>query len=419
MRDLLQGRVPRDLDLATTMPPDELLRILPQAWLGPDQSGLAFGSLRLEIDGQALELTTLREESTYSDARKPDAVRFVEDPVQDSLRRDFTVNGMYLDPCSGMLIDPTGGYEDLETGRLRTIGDPCRRFAEDHLRVLRALRFCVQCDLVMDAETWSALCEASALTSSISGTRVLREFEGIFCSRGRARGLMLLVESGVAAALLPSLPPLAGVPQPPQYHPEGDVLGHTALVLAGLPEPVPADLAFAAVFHDTGKLETFEEAEDRIRFHDHDRVSVHIAETWLERHGAARRLVEDVASLIREHIRIAALPGFRAAKRRRFLQERLFDKHLAFHRADCLASHRKLDIYEKMRQEKAQVAPGSLLPLLRGRDLLEIGLSPGPAIGVLLARVEEERAEGRLRSRQDALAFARRWAEGDSGTGGG
>ena len=369
------------------MPPDELLRILPQAWLGPDQSGLAFGSLRLEIDGQALELTTLREESTYSDARKPDAVRFVEDPVQDSLRRDFTVNGMYLDPCSGLLIDPTGGYEDLETGRLRTIGDPCRRFAEDHLRVLRALRFCVQCDLVMDAETWAALCEASALTSSISGTRVLREFEGIFCSRGRARGLMLLVESGVADALLPSLPP------------EGDVLRHTALVLASLPEPVSADLAFAAVFHD--------------------RVSVHIAETWLERHGASRRLVEDVASLIREHIRIAALPGFRAAKRRRFLQERLFDKHLAFHRADCLASHQKLDIYEKMRQEKAQVAPGSLLPLLRGRDLLEIGLSPGPAIGALLARVEEERAEGRLRSRQGALAFARRWAEGDSGTGGG
>ena len=415
VRDLFLGNVPGDLDLAMDCTPEVALRLFPESWIAAEQSGLALGSLRLEVDGCLVEITTLREESVYSDGRKPDTVHYVGDPAIDHRRRDFTVNAMYLDPLQGTLLDPAGGALDLETRRLRTVGVARERFEEDSLRILRAIRFSAKCGLVMDQETWRALLDSAGKTDALSTVRVREELEGILCSPGRARGLMLLVESGLAAMHLPTIPPLACVPQPPQFHPEGDVLRHTALVLACLSDPVPPDLAWAAVFHDTGKKDTFEIAADRIRFHDHDRVSAVIAQDWLQRYGVSRALTDRVAAVIREHIRFAALPGFRPAKRRKFLQDSLFQKHLEFHRADCMASHRILDIYEGMRREKAQLPPGSLLPILKGRDLVELGLAPGPAIGSLLAILEEERAEGRIQNRHEALEFALRWMDEHSG----
>ncbi len=415
VRDLLQGRIPRDLDLAMTLVPDEALRAFPRPWLQADQPGMAMGSLSLAVASSNLEVTTLRREASYSDGRRPDSVTFVQDPEQDYLRRDFTVNGMYLDPIEGEFLDPSGGYGDLAAGRLRTIGDPRKRFAEDHLRLLRAVRFCSSGQLVMDGDTWQALVETAARSASVSPQRVLHELQGIFQSEGRARGLMMLVESGLAAVHLPTVPPLACVPQPSEFHPEGDVLRHTALVLAFLPEPVSKEMAWAAVFHDTGKKDTFENASDRIRFHDHDRVSTVIAEEWLRRYGASNRLISKVVALIREHIRFAALPGFRVAKRNAFLQDPLFESHLEFHRADCLGSHRKLDIYEEMRRQKASARPGPLPPLVRGRDLIGIGVPPGPAMGGLLSKIAEERAEGRLKNAEDALKYARCWLDGHQG----
>mgnify|MGYP002713107058 CR=1 FL=1 len=414
VRDLLLGVIPGDVDLAMDCAPEVAMRLLPAAWILDDQSGLSLGSLRLEVEGCLIEITSLREDGPYSDGRKPDSVRFVEDPRVDYRRRDFTVNAMYLDPLEGTLLDPSGGLDDVETRRLRTVGDACSRFEEDSLRLLRAIRFSAQCGLVMDAATWSAVLATANRSAMLSRSRVRDELEGIFRSRGRARGLMLLVESGLADIHLPRIPPLREVPQPPQYHPEGDVLRHTALVLAFLPDPVPVDMAWAAVFHDIGKKDTFEIAADRIRFHDHDRVSAVFAESWLLEHGVPRSVTERVASLVREHIRFAALPGFRASKRRAFLQDPLFEKHLEFHRADCMASHRMLDIYASMRRERAQLPPGPPSPLLMGRDLVGIGFRPGPAIGTLLARIEQERAEGHLGNRQEALEFALRWRDDHS-----
>ena len=223
--------------------------------------------------------------------------------------------------------------------------------------------------------------------------------------------MKLLVDSGIANELLPAIPPLGDVPQPLQYHPEGDVLRHTSLVLAFLPEPVTPDLAWTAVFHDVGKLQTFELAEDRIRFNDHDRVSAEMGDAWLQEHGASSDLKRRVGSLIREHIRFASLPGFKAAKRRAFLENDLWHKHHAFHFADCMASHRKLDIYELMGQRKAELPPGHLEPLIRGKDLMALGFSPSPAMGQLLQLIAERRAEGLLQSRDDALEFAVRWKD--------
>lgn len=404
-RDALAGRAFEDFDLAAAATPEQLRARLDPALFPAEQPGESFGSLRLSTAQRSVELTCMRREAAYRDGRRPEEIEYVEDLRVDAQRRDFTVNAVYVSLRDGRVEDPCEGLADLRTRRLRVVGDAERRLREEPLRILRGLRFCASHDLVPDTETWAALCATSADVARVPRPRVFQELQKLLCSRGRARGLMLFARSGASAPLLPGFAELADVPQPPQYHPEGDVLRHTALVLACLEEPVDPVLAWSALFHDVAKRETFERAADRIRFHGHDSQSAERAEAWLRDFGARRDFTEAVASIVREHIRIASVLSFRPAKRERMLRDALFPRHLAFHRADCLASHRMLDLYGDLQAAAAALPPEEAEPLLRGRDLVELGLEPGPAIGRCLAELADARSEGVVETRAQALDF--------------
>ena len=383
VRDMLQGRTPTDFDLCSDLPPHRIATLLPNAELRE----AALGTCHTSFSGCDLTITTLRSEGSYGDARHPDDVEFVSDVAVDALRRDFTVNALYYDPESTELIDPVGGQKDLENGLLRTIGDPSRRFAEDPLRLLRLVRFAASANLEIDPATSLAAQQAATNVASLSAERVFGELTNAFTGRGRGRALGLLVELGLADVLLPEVSAMDGVEQPPQYHPEGDVLVHVKLVLDHCPAASPV-LAWAAVLHDVGKPPTFRRAEDRIRFDGHDNLSAKMAVEILTRLKAPKSLRQQVSSICRQHIRFAALPQMRPVRAERWMREADFPLHLAFHQADCLGSHGKLEIYE-FAKRTLEALPPMKSPLLQGKDAIAMGVTPGPQIGRLLRSVQE------------------------------
>ena len=378
VRDLLRGRAPRDIDIATDLPPAQVLQAVP----GSEGRDLRFGVCTLATAAGPLSITTLRRDGEYHDHRHPDRVEFVLAPELDAERRDFTVNALYLDPERGELLDPTGGQHDLAAGVLRTIGEPSRRFREDALRLLRGLRFCAAHDLRLEAGTATAAAAAAPLLATLSAERVFTELTTTFTGPGRGRALHLLVELGFAAVLLPEVAAMAGVTQPPQYHPEGCVLTHTAMVLDHVPPDDPV-LAWSALLHDVGKPPCWRQAEDRIRFDGHDVLSAQMADAILRRLHASNELRTAVVDVCRDHIRFAALPGMRPAKAERWLRSPGFARHLAFHRADCLASHGDLSIHAFAERALAALGP-ERPPLLQGADVLALGVPAGPRVGEML-----------------------------------
>ncbi|MCR9247037.1 MAG: CCA tRNA nucleotidyltransferase [bacterium] len=382
VRDLILGEQPRDYDIATDQRPERIGQLIPAA----DLSAARFGTASVATDLGDVTLTTLRADGDYSNQRHPDAVEFLDDPELDARRRDFTCNALYLDPIAGRLLDPVGGIEDLEARRLRTIGGPVLRFREDPLRLLRAVRFAARFDFEFESATAAALNTVATELATLAPERAFAEFSDMFTAPGRGRALRLLVERGIADVLLPEVAAMDGVEQPPEYHPEGDVLTHVALVL----DHVPAgdrELAWAAVLHDIGKPSTFQRAPDRIRFDGHDVLSAEMAEGVLRRLRAPRDLIDLVMEISRDHIRFAALPQMRPRRRERWLRTPNFARHLAFHRADCLGSHGKLEIHDFAARELASLPPARPA-LVRGQDVLELGVPPGPGVGRVLAAFE-------------------------------
>ncbi len=406
VRDLLLGGFPTDWDLASSASPEEILAFLPHNWIHQGSRGQEWGSFLLRLGELSLELTSFRSEGNYRDHRHPNEVWFHRELDRDWQRRDFTVNALYMDLSNGLLVDPCGGVEDLRAKRLKTIGKPCARFSEDPLRILRGIRFSSEIDLVPEGETWQSLCDHADHTLELSGSRVGKELQAIVLGKGRARGLRLLWNSGVLAALLPELQALEEVPQPPMFHPEGPVLLHTECVLANLPEPVSPALAWAALLHDIGKKQCFSRGEDRIRFHGHDMVSAEQARKILGRLSIPKSVQDACCSLIEEHIRIASFPEWREKRKVTFLRDPLFLEHLSLHKADCLGSHRLLGIYEVLLQQWRQIPPLPPQPLLSAQHLIQKGWKPGPLFRELFDEIEALRAEGRIQNREDALLFA-------------
>ena len=402
VRDLLQGRVPRDYDLVTDLTPDAVAAAVPGACLDEAR----FGAARVAVGSRTLTVTTLRAESGYADRRRPDQVRFVRELEVDARRRDFTVNALYLDPLRAELSDPCGGKQDLERGLLRCVGEPRARFEEDALRLLRLARFAGSAGLRVEDETVAAAQAAADGLRALSAERVYAELTDLITGPGRGRALRWLVDLGAAAVLLPEVAAMDGVPQPPEYHPEGDVLTHVVAVLDHVPDG-DAVLSWSAVLHDVGKPPTFEVAEDRIRFHGHDVLSSQMAEDVLARLRAPKALRLAVVDVCRQHIRFAALPQMRPARAERWLREPGFEQHLAFHRADCLGSHGKLEIYEFARRRLAELPPVEE-SLLQGRDVLSLGVPMGPEVGALLRAVAREIDEREApTSRAEALVLLR------------
>jgi len=403
VRDLLRGVEPEDWDVATSAGFDEIVRLFPEA----RPVGAAFG-VALVIDGpDAFEVATFRRERGYSDGRHPDAV----DPgslEEDVRRRDFTINAMMLDPATGEVLDLVGGRADLAARLVRCVGDARARLDEDRLRLVRAVRFAARLAFEIEPETLAAVRELGPHVASVSAERLRDELlkmltPGGACAR---RALELLRETRLLREILPELVPMAGTHQNVRYHPEGDVWQHTLLVLEKLPAASPA-LAMGALLHDVGKPVVAGAAGGGFR--THDEVGAEIAETLLRRLRFSNDRIERAVSLVREHMRLKDLPRMRPAKLARFLRRADVADHLALHKADCEASHGDLSIWEFARRKLAELPPERLRPprLVTGRDLLAMGLAPGPRVGEVLAALEEAQLEGRISTRKEALALAR------------
>lgn len=383
VRDLLLDGQPEDFDLATDLPPPALRLALPEA---ADRDA-RFGNVRLPLGQGEVAVTTLREEEDYRDRRRPQTVRFVADPAKDAVRRDFTMNAIYLDLASGAVLDPCGGVADLRDGWLRVIGAGRQRFTEDPLRLLRAVRFAARCGLRLEPATAAAVRECAGELRFVKAERQFAELTAMFTGHGRGTALRLLCDLGLADVVLPEAAAMRGVTQPPEYHPEGDVLTHACLVLDHVPAG-DAALAWTAVLHDIGKPPTWRLAEDRIRFDGHDVLSARMAEDVLWRLRSSRQLRQQVVDICRDHIRIAMLQEMRPVRRERWMRQPDFPLHLAFHRADCLGSHGDLSLYETALQQLRSLPPEPPAPWCTGRDVLRLGVPAGPQVGELLRQVD-------------------------------
>jgi poly(A) polymerase len=404
VRDRLLGVETSDIDLCTDAPPARLRELFP----GSPEVGAHFGVVIVRCGDAEVEVATFRSEHSYRDGRHPDAVAFETDPKKDVLRRDFTINALLQDPFSGEIIDYAGGKADVEAKSIRAIGDPQQRFAEDHLRLLRAVRFAARFSFEIEPGTFHAMQEMAATIERIAPERVQGELTRILTEGGARRGLELLDASGLLPYVLPEVARLKGVPQPPDFHPEGDVWTHTLLVLDSLGVCTPA-LGWAALLHDVAKPETIQFA-DRIRFHGHSEKGAAAARRILTRLRCSNELTEAVASLVGAHMRFQDVPKMGEAAFRRFLRLPHFEELLQLHRADCLGARKGAETLDLIARRRATLTESDIRPepLLRGDDLIELGYATGPAMGVILRALEEEQLEGRLRSREEAI----RWLKG-------
>lgn len=416
VRDLLLGCEPKDYDVATDAIPAEVMEIFPETYAVGAQFGVVLvpnGDVRSNVPtdkSQAVEVATFRSDVGYSDGRRPDQVRFSRDPREDVARRDFTMNGMLLDPISGEVLDFVGGRKDLEARIVRAIGNPEIRFGEDKLRMLRAVRFAARFEYPIEPATFAAMKKLAEQIQVVSHERVRDELTRILTEGHARRGFLLLDEGGLLRQVLPEISAMKGVEQPPEFHPEGDVFVHTLLLLDNLPNPCPPTLAWGALLHDVGKPPTFRLAPDRVRFDNHVEVGVKMAEEICRQLRFSNDDAAQILALVKNHMRFSHATRMSESTLKKFMRMPTFDEHLALHRADCLASHGNLSTYEFVRQKRAEIPPEKMrpLPLVTGDDLIAQGHAPGPRFRTILNAVEDAQLEGRLSSRDAALEFVRR-----------
>jgi tRNA nucleotidyltransferase (CCA-adding enzyme) len=403
VRDLEMGREPHDYDVVTDARPEQVATLFEHVVL----VGAEFGVVAVVARGHQYEVATFRTEGPYLDGRRPSYVQFAsaEDDVR---RRDFTVNGLLHDPLSGKTIDYVGGRQDITRRIIRTIGPPEERFAEDYLRMLRAVRLSAELGFTIETGTFRAISTLARSVERVSPERIRDELFRLLVAQGRSTGLRQLDETGLLAVILPEVAAMKGVEQPPEFHPEGDVFTHTLLALEQLRNPSP-ELALATLLHDVGKPATMTRT-DRIRFNGHDEVGAQMAEAICRTLRCSNEQIDRVVSLVRNHLRIKDLPKMRPAKAARFLLQEDVADHLELHKVDCLASHGDLSIWEwavKAQQELAATKP-QRPRLLSGNDLIAMGFSPGPKFKEILEYVEDAQLEGQVHTHEEAVALVRR-----------
>ncbi len=433
VRDMLLGREPADYDVSTDATPQEVMRIFPRTLAVGAQFGVvlvpwsprdsaesvrrstAEDGERVETEGEerfAVEVATFRSDIGYSDGRHPDEVRFTKDPREDVQRRDFTINGMLLDPLvSGSttdeVLDFVGGRVDLKAGIVRAIGEPSRRFAEDKLRMLRAVRFAARFEYAIEPATFVAIQKLAPQIHQVSQERVRDELSKMLTEGHARRAFLLLDESGLLREVLPEISRMKGVEQPPQFHPEGDVYVHTLLLLDKLPAGSSKTLAWGALLHDVGKPPTFRVAPDRIRFDGHVDVGVKMAAEICRRLRFSNDETERILALVDNHMRFAQVFQMNESTLKKFLRLPRFDEHLELHRMDVLSSNGILSGYEYAWERLQSMAPEAMRPqpLVTGDDLIAAGYEPGPRFKEILGAVEDAQLEGKLTSREAAMEY--------------
>ncbi len=400
VRDLALGRVPKDWDVATAAGPEEVAALFEHTVA----VGAQFGISVVVLDEGDYEVARFRRDGPYRDGRRPASIE-PADARADAQRRDFTINGLFYDPESGAILDYVGGQCDLRAGIIRAIGDPAARFAEDDLRLLRAVRFAARLGFAIEPATWDALCARAGCIVGVSAERIRDELTLLLTEGGARCGLRLLDQSGLLPAVLPEVVAMQGVPQEAEFHPEGDVWTHVQLLFEYLDKP-SAELAWSALLHDIGKPSTMVQTE-RIRFHGHDAVGAKMAAAICGRLRMSNEARERIRVLVADHMRIGNVHKMRPSTLMRLLREPHFPELLQLHRADCLASHGQLDLYEFCQEQMAKLKKEQLRPprLISGGDLIALGLQPGPRFKEILAAVEDAQLEGRIDSREEALDF--------------
>jgi len=437
VRDLVLGREPVDYDVATSATPDVVLEMFPRTFAVGAHFGVVLvaacdeeaGSPAIFSEGskgeKPTEVATFRSDLAYSDGRHPDAVRYTLSAEEDVKRRDFTINGLLLDPLRGgspleecfgdlkllrsKVLDYVGGLADLDAGIIRAIGQPSRRFEEDHLRMLRAVRFAARFGFEIEAETKRAIRALASRIHAVSRERVRDELTKMLTEGRARRAFELLDETGLLPEVLPEMAHMKGVEQPPQFHPEGDVFVHTLLLLEQLWAGVSPTLAWGALLHDVGKPPTFRRAPDRIRFDGHVEVGVAMGAEICRRFRFSNDETRQILPLIENHMRFADAQKMKASTLKRFFRLEDFEEHLALHRMDVMAAHGNLELYDFVREQRAEMTEETVRPrpLVTGRELIAAGYAPGPGFKEMLTVVEDAQLEGAIGTLEEAMRLVR------------
>ena len=413
VRDMALGHEPDDIDIATSARPEDVEKIFPKNI----PTGKQFGVLRVKHGKHFFEVATFRVEGPYLDGRRPSSVSFTS-AEEDAKRRDFTINGLFYDPVEKKVIDHVGGQDDLKRKVLRFIGDPVERIREDHLRLIRAIRFKNRFSLAYDPPTWHAVKEHAAHITRISPERVRDELNKILLHPSRSHALQDLLDSGLLQYILPEISTTVGVVQPPEFHAEGDVFTHIKRALDILPPDAPLIVVWTTLLHDVGKPETLQTPKkdhtDRIRFNRHAAVGAEIARQVLTRLRFPRRFVQEVVWMIANHMRIWQLPKMRLAKQRALLLDPRFPHLLEAYKADALGKRPgNWGDYEKIKHmyeaEKARPLHEKKPEIVSGHDIIKtLKIEPGPQIAELKQIAHEAYLEGRVKTKKEALQLLRK-----------
>lgn len=395
VRDRELGSTPLDYDIATAAPPDRVLSLFP----GATAVGKSFGVVVVPLNDTACEVATFRQDHAYRDGRHPSHITFVT-PEDDATRRDFTLNAMFYDPVTDCLHDYVGGRKDLAAGIIRCVGNPNQRFEEDHLRMLRAVRFAARFEFTIHDDTANAIRTHADAISRISPERIRIELTRTLLEAKHPGQAVLLLESlGVLSVILPEVAAMRYQEQPPEFHPEGDVLTHTAIMLDAM-ECRDVVLAMSVLLHDVGKPPTARHDGTRLRFNGHPERGAEIARTILTRLRFPTRIIDSISHCIRNHMRFLEVQRMRRSTLRRLVGADTFNIELELHRLDCLASHGKLDNYTFLKSVRDAMANEPVLPQpwINGHAILALGVPTGPAVGKWLQRAYDAQLEGRVDS---------------------
>ena len=406
VRDLCLNLEPNEFDISTCAKPEEIQKIFKKT----KPVGQSFGVMLVIVDNVSFEVATFRKDMEYADGRHPTDVVYTQSEEEDIRRRDFTINGLMLDPDTLEIFDFCNGLDDLKSKTIRTIGNPKERFSEDHLRILRAIRFANRFSFKIELETERELVLQAPEITKVSAERIREELTKIITNRNSGKGVHMLSSYGLNQHIIPEIELLKGVEQPKEFHPEGDVFVHTCLVLDMLEKEVEenATLAFGALFHDIGKPSTFTET-DRIRFNRHEYVGANMTDKICKRLKFSNKQSNEIKSLVSEHMKFGNVKDMKKSTFKRFISIDNFDLHLKLHKADCLASHGDLSLYDFTvnKIEELSNEPIKPKPIINGDDLISLGLNPGPEFKDILSQIFDEQLEGNLKTKEDGMELAK------------
>lgn len=400
-RDLILRRKIKDIDIATNAKPEHVEKIFEKTF----ETGKSFGVVNVLHRGFKFEIATFREEREYTDGRHPSIVLYTNDPVLDAARRDFTINSMYFSPEEGTILDFYNGLDDLSKGLIRAVGNPMERFSEDHLRVLRAIRFSAEYNFEIEEKTLEALKKCAPLLKKISSERIRDELEKMLLGANPAIAFRKLEENAILDIILPELSPMRNTEQDNDFHPEGDVMEHTILMLSHLVSP-ESELAWSVLLHDCGKPEAFFKGSDgRCRFYGHEESGAKKAAGILSSLKMPSKLISSVSEAVNQHMRISSVSKMREAKLRRLFSNNNFPLHLELHRIDCLSSHKIMDSYIFLLDKyfEYEAKPDLPKPLVTGKDLIDAGLTPSPDFQRILYELHNIQLENKEINKDDLL----------------